>query len=374
MILHRFRPGLLMMAGLAAAALTSAASGQTVYFHDDLSNPDVVLMRGVSPDGKKLQTLPHGVLGEPSHAVFTESTPGGPFSYRWFLAKAVVGDGLSYPEGGVQHMEIYATRPTATGGVIRVPLTALWSPNSETDTVRFTPSADGDEPRWSGGQSPSFFSFSGYRRTAAGAFVDQEYYRVDLDLPAFDAAVRDGSWSPVTVAGLATIMARRQALNPNNASYVLFNGHHWSPDGTKMVRIQDRNYVIVRDVAAGTEQIVYTSNNLQVTVSWSPTGAKIAFGEYSAGGRIVSMNPDGTAPSVLIRGSQQGFRSLNYTGPVWSPDALSLACVRENLDSGKGTISTDVVRIPAGGTTKPVSISAAVPSDGTRKTLQGWRP
>jgi hypothetical protein len=370
MVLNRI---LAAMALAAAAASGPAVRGQTVYFQDDLFSPDIVLMRGVSPDGRQLQTLPHGVAGEPSHSQFTESTPSGPFSYRWFLTADVVGDGLFYPNGN-PHVEICAIRPTADGGVIRVPLTALWTPDAGAPTVRLSASTNNDVARWSNGQQPGFFSFSGFLFDASDAFVDQVYYRVHLDVAAFDAAVREGTWSPATLDQLETVMTRSEALNPLGSDWVIFNGHHWSPDGTKLARVQDGRYLIVRDVAARSERIIYSAVNLQGNVAWAPTGPRIAFGEYYNGGRIVAINPDGTSPRVLIQGSQKGFRSLNYTSPVWSPDAQSLACVRENWDHGRMTVSTDVVRIPAGGTTKPVSITSAIITDGSQKGTVGWRP
>ena len=96
----------------------------------------------------------------------------------------------------------------------------------------------------------------------------------------------------------------------------------WSPDGTKIAFVSDRNHsvyqIYVMD-ADGTNQIRLTDGPRDKRYpDWSPDGGKIAFTVHDTVSRIEVMDADGENRVALEQ---------NASTPSWSPDGGSIAFV-----------------------------------------------
>jgi Tol biopolymer transport system component len=123
--------------------------------------------------------------------------------------------------------------------------------------------------------------------------------------------------------------------------------HAWSPDGTRLafVRERDDNLYIIN--ADGTNLTRPTNNDFQhiaiTSLSWSPDGSKIA---YVAGSDLVhylySINVDGTNKRLL--------HPLNfpYLDVAWSPDGTKLAFA---VGAGFNQSDLYVMNVDGGGLT-----------------------
>ena len=130
------------------------------------------------------------------------------------------------------------------------------------------------------------------------------------------------------------------------------NSPEWSPDGTKIVFVSDRDllagiYVMNAD---GTGQINLTPNAAQnFAPAWSPEGNRIAFGSNRDGNsEIYLMNADGTGQTRLTSNLAQD------DGLAWSPDGSKIAYV-SRIDGNReiyvmnsdGTGNTNLTNDPA---------------------------
>jgi len=106
----------------------------------------------------------------------------------------------------------------------------------------------------------------------------------------------------------------------------------WSADGTQLAFTSTRtgNPEIYRVPATGGLALNLTGLGVSTTATatWSPDGTKLAF---VTGGRIYSMNNDGTNQTAISQGALRGDKA-----PVWSPDGAHIAFARgltfENWD------------------------------------------
>lgn len=108
----------------------------------------------------------------------------------------------------------------------------------------------------------------------------------------------------------------------------------WSPDGSKIavevvtgVRETSGIYVMGSDGSNVTQLTREFDNG----PAWSPDGNKIA---VSRGNSIVTMNSDGTDPTVRVEGGD----GLIHESPTWSPDGSSIAYSSRVFASGRAQI------------------------------------
>jgi len=108
----------------------------------------------------------------------------------------------------------------------------------------------------------------------------------------------------------------------------------WSPDGTKIAFVTNRNgfYDIYVMNADGSGLTKLTTNNHDANYpAWSPDGTKIAFQSLRHGKRgIYVMNADGSDETFLTT------KTLYHLAPVWSPNGRKIAFV--SLADGNGEV------------------------------------
>lgn len=112
----------------------------------------------------------------------------------------------------------------------------------------------------------------------------------------------------------------------------------WSPDGTAIAldwyKPSTGRQVYVMSADGSRIRRLTSEGIFNEAPSWSPDGASIA---YSAAGKLVVMNADGTDPRVVT----DPPRGLADSWPDWSPDGKKLVFVRfPGIDGVPGDVLT----------------------------------
>jgi Tol biopolymer transport system component len=147
-----------------------------------------------------------------------------------------------------------------------------------------------------------------------------------------------------------------------------------SPDGTRLAYAttrcpddqtpsNDRLGIHILDLRTGRAKRVFPCRPAFCAsegswVAWSPNGSLIAFAE---GGRITLMNPDGSAPRVLI---DMGDKTDIGGRPAWSPDGRRIAFSTDSVAGGTRRFRLLMVGVDGSGLTAVVERNAKIADGG----------
>lgn len=140
----------------------------------------------------------------------------------------------------------------------------------------------------------------------------------------------------------------------------------WSPDGGKIACGRNSQNVQIFGPGGGTPLTTITNNSQFGFLSWSPSGAQLAYHETVSGNSYFRItNADGSGNHSL-----PVVQELNADGPAasWSPDGSRL--VFQGFYYGGGANTNEVYIANADGSGSVTALT----SDQTRSTSPVWRP
>lgn len=235
----------------------------------------------MDPDGTGKIPLPAGVGGEPSYALHGDLG-------RWFLT--------------VESGELFAI---SQDGLVESPLTDPL----DAVTVSGLPRWAKDDPGTATVDEAD--TFVGYIGTDTSG--NQALYRLAitwlLDVP-FEGAV------PVEVLSESDI--------PVGTDLAAFD---WSPDGDSLLyqvntegldNREGNQFLRIKDLVFGLSYALADGRQAE----WSPDGAKIVFRDSAALGPILTINPDGSDPKIILKG--HGGFAIVVDLPKWAPTSAHL--------------------------------------------------
>ena len=131
------------------------------------------------------------------------------------------------------------------------------------------------------------------------------------------AANRNGNWE------IYTVKADGSQLRNITSSASNQDSPAWSPDGSKLLFIEDKTSVIYVMNADGSKQTPVTkADTLAAVPAWSPDGKKIAFvNRLSGENELWTMNPDGSHQRKVTDGLSK------WSTISWSKDSQQLTFV-----------------------------------------------
>jgi Tol biopolymer transport system component len=140
----------------------------------------------------------------------------------------------------------------------------------------------------------------------------------------------------------------------------------WSPDGSKIACGREFHSVEIFGLAGGTPLTTITNSSQFGFLSWSPSGAQLAFHETVGENSYFEIaNADGSGRHPL-----PVIQDLNADGPAasWSPDGSRL--VFQGFFFGEGKDTNEVYIANTNGSGLVTSLTP----DQTRATSPAWRP
>jgi hypothetical protein len=250
----------------------------TVYYTYGSGNTQTWTM---DADGSNKTALPAGVRGEPSHDLH-----GG---HRWFLDRRAVNG--TYPNGR-NRSELFAVRDDGEA-------TQLTASNTAFEVIWYA--------RWS--KDDASISWVA-RRWESDSVVEGGIYVAGITFDsAGDVTGLDAQPADPTI---------ELTIEANNGNSPAGGGHDWAPDGKHIVygtratvASSSKSYVADLDDGSSSELASPAGGGV-----WSPDGAKIAFSTW---GLILTINPDGTGETEIIKSMWKGANPKNTFHPLWAP-------------------------------------------------------
>jgi Tol biopolymer transport system component len=127
----------------------------------------------------------------------------------------------------------------------------------------------------------------------------------------------------------------------------------WSPDGTKIAYVLDRNAIYVSDSDGSNPVRLTPAGVYDDDPAWSPDGKRIAFSreDVQLGSQIYVMNADGTDPRPITVHGNEHSDAINVE-PSWSPDGKQIVFTanRDVIWSGAGMPPLGIYLMQADGT------------------------
>ena len=140
----------------------------------------------------------------------------------------------------------------------------------------------------------------------------------------------------------------------------------WSPDGSKIACGREFKEVQIFGIGGGTPLTTITNNSQFGFLSWSPSGAQLAYHEQEGENsyfHIVNSDGSGNHPLPIVQ-------NLNANGPApsWSPDGTRLVFQGFYSFEGEETNKVYIANADGSGSVTPLT------PDQTRATSPAWRP